>query len=81
MTALGVMTAVAAVPATIWVGSLLWGKGMDFLRSPTFDQWHKCWNETVFDKNDPDDPLYGDSLARVDRDCGEKPPFWRWQTR
>ena len=27
MTALGVMAAVAAVPATLWVGYLLWGKG------------------------------------------------------
>ena len=81
MTALGVMAAVAAVPATIWVGYLLWGKGMDLLRSPAYDQWFKCWQETVFDKNDPSDPLHLDPAARVDRDCGASPPRWRWQTR
>ena len=37
--------------------------------------------ETEKPANRSDEPLYGDSLARVDRDCGERPPFWRWQTR
>ena len=80
MKALGVMAAVAAVPATIWVGYLLWGKGMNLLRSPADHQWVKCWVATM-GKNDPDDSLYGDVSAQVDRDCGERPPRWRWQTR
>ena len=80
MTALGVMAAVAAVPATLWVGYLLWGKGMDLLRSPAFDEWSECWSRTVFDEKDKTDPLYLDPGARVDRDCGEEPPRFRWQT-
>ena len=87
MAALGVMSAVAAVPLTIWMGFVLWhalwNRGQALLTSPAHHQWDACTREK-YSSFSREDWLYehdGNLDAEVVLECGEEPSRWRWQTR
>ena len=94
---LGVLAAVAVLPAAFFAGSAAWRGLLHALSSPAWHTYNDCWTAQMklfADEGDAmidhalhggpaveKDPLGFDTTARMKRECGERPPRYIWEGR